>query len=156
MGDANQYSASSQTNVSSSEPRLPLTPGWDSFFPHCISWRYLSPTLLRAIKCLPVIYGTPFQSIIVQNLRDTCCRWGMVTCGNLVGSNLQPLGLLLNMSAFLWDPDIGSAVCLPHIDLVGVGGRSPVNDTPNLSWFANPHRLACYPIQTAWDARALS
>ena len=32
LGDANQYSTSSQTNVSSSEPRLPLTPGWDSFF----------------------------------------------------------------------------------------------------------------------------
>ena len=77
-------------------------------------------------------------------------------CGNLVGSNLQPLGLLLNMSAFLWDPDIGSAVCLPHIDLMGVRGRSPVSHTPAPSWFAIPHRLACYPMQTTWDARALS
>lgn len=71
-------------------------------------------------------------------------------CDKSVGSNLQPLGLLFNISTVLWDPNFGSAACLPHMDLMGQeGGRSPVGHTPNTGWPATP-------TQATWEARALS
>ena len=63
-------------------------------------------------------------------------------CGKIVGSNLRPLGLQLNIGAFLWDPSIGSAACLPHTgQMEQEGGRSPVGHTFNPGSPAIPHRL---------------